>query len=71
MVQYYGLVRHVRGSVIIQGTSNDTNAGFIATTLERQLDWDVAEDQAKLWRLLDDVVASGAYTYYEWQPSDG
>jgi hypothetical protein len=71
MLEYYGVVRHVRGSVIIQGTSDDTDAGFIATPLERQLDWDVAEDQAKLWRLLDDVVASGAYTYYEWQPSDG
>jgi hypothetical protein len=71
MLLYYGIVPHVRGSAVVQGTTDDSETNFIATPLERQLDPENnPEDQQKLWRLLDDVVATGIYKYYEWEPSD-
>ncbi len=83
---YWGVVEHVRGSVILTGTTAPEALGigpdvddagvrragfpYVATPLQPQLDYENAEHKALLDRLLADVVASGHYTYYEWEEDD-
>jgi len=73
---YWGVVEHVRGSVILTGTTNkaDLEVGpimapavrtagtyYVATPVQPWLDEDDKEHAALLQRLLADVVASGFF----------
>jgi hypothetical protein len=72
MLMYYGIVEYARGSVVISRSTelDDDDFPFIAMPLHPEIDQDDPEQAALLERLLQDVVASGAYTEYEWIPED-
>jgi hypothetical protein len=82
---YWGVVEHVRGSVILTGTTKPADLGigpiiapavrtagtyYVATPVQPWLDEDNKEHAALLQRLLADVVASGFYKRYQWREDD-
>ena len=82
---YWGVVEHVRGSVILQGTGEPAVLGvgpdhdaavrragcyYVATPTQPQRDFDNPEDHALLERLLADVIATGYYKQYEYEDED-
>jgi len=82
---YWGVVEHVRGSVILQGTTNHADlaigpevdvkvrtAGtyYVAIPVQPLLDTDIKEHDALLHRLLAEVIRSGHYTTYKWSEED-
>lgn len=79
---YWGVKEHVRGSVLLSGSTSDeylaigpditqvpVQAGtrFAGFPCQPCLDFEDEADNALLQRLLADVIATGYYEKYEWR----
>ena len=72
MKLYWEVGTHVRGSVTLAGSTKfrPIHRVVVANPLQPYLDADIPEEKAILDNLLREVVASGVYSFYEWDEAD-